>query len=162
MSWSLDSKIIKCPSITKSSQRDMLLPGSVGLESSTVDLPLRIEGFFKEVPVAIKGAPPIAADPGGFPDFGIFRKMLIFGFFRWDLGSGRVCNGLEMVVGFKCTDYQLISSHMGSFSTIFLISVKNVGKGTKTTGSTFLDAFFVFLWGVRCFHEFKVCPWEGC
>ena len=50
--------------------------------------------------VSIKGAPPIAADPG-FLDFLIFRKMSIFGIFRWDLGSGGVCNRLEMAVGFK-------------------------------------------------------------
>ena len=30
----------------------------------------------------IKGAPPFAADPGGFLDFGIFGKMLIFENFR--------------------------------------------------------------------------------
>ena len=47
-----------------------------------------------------EGAPPIAADPG-FSDFVILRKMLIFGIFRWVWGSGGVCNGLEMAVGFK-------------------------------------------------------------
>ena len=71
----------------------------------------------------IEGAPPIAADPGGFLDFRIFRKMWILGIFRWDLGSGGVCNRWEMAVGFKWTDSQLISSHMGPFSTIFMISV---------------------------------------
>ena len=71
----------------------------------------------------IKGAPPIAADPSGFPDFGIFRKMSIFRIFRWDLGSGRACNGLEMAVGFKWTDSQPISSLLSSFSTIFMILV---------------------------------------
>ena len=74
----------------------------------------------------IKGAPPIAADPGGFPDFrifSIFRKMLIFEIFRWDLGSGRVCNRWEMAGGFKWTDSQLISSHMSPFPSISMISV---------------------------------------
>ena len=71
----------------------------------------------------IKGAPPIAADPGGFPDFGIFRKMLIFWIFRWDFGSGRVCNGLEMAVGFKWTDSHPISIHLSPLSTIFMILV---------------------------------------
>ena len=37
----------------------------------------------------------------GFPDFPDFRKMLIWGIFPWDLGSGRVRNRLEMAVGFK-------------------------------------------------------------
>ena len=59
----------------------------------------------------------------GFLGFSDFRKMLILGIFRWDLGSGRVCNGLEMAVGFKWTDSQLISTHMGPFSMIFMISV---------------------------------------
>ena len=45
--------------------------------------------------------------------------MLIFGIFRWDLESGRVCNGLEMAVGFKWTDSQPISSHVGSFLIYF-------------------------------------------
>ena len=72
---------------------------------------------------SIKGAPPIAADPGGFPDFWIFLKMSIFGIFRWDLGSGRVCNGLEMAVGFKWMDSQPISSYLSPFPTIFMISV---------------------------------------
>ena len=58
-----------------------------------------------------------------FSDFLIFRKMLILGIFRWDLGSGRVCNGLEMAVGFKWTDSQLISMNMSPFSTIFIISM---------------------------------------
>ena len=40
-----------------------------------------------------KGAPPIAAVPG-FWDFWIFRKMTIFGIFRWDLGSG---GGLQSI-----------------------------------------------------------------
>ena len=44
--------------------------------------------------------------------------MLILGIFRWDLGSGRVCNRLEMAVGFKCEDSQLISSHMGHYGSI--------------------------------------------
>ena len=35
--------------------------------------------------------------------------------FRWNLGFGRVCNGLEMAVGFKWTDSQPISRHLGSF-----------------------------------------------
>ena len=59
----------------------------------------------------------------GFSDFRGFRKMSILGFVRWDLGSGRVCNRLKMAVGFKWTNSQLISSHMGPFSTIFKISI---------------------------------------
>ena len=35
---------------------------------------------------------------------GFFGKCLFFWIFRWDLGSGRVCNALEMAVGFKWTD----------------------------------------------------------
>ena len=58
-----------------------------------------------------------------FPDFPDFRKMLILGIFLWDLGSGRVCNGLEMAVGFKWTDSQLISRHLGPFSRISRISM---------------------------------------
>ena len=45
-----------------------------------------------------------------FSDFLIFGEIWIFGIFRWELGSGRVCNGLEMAVGFKWTDSQPISS----------------------------------------------------
>ena len=59
----------------------------------------------------------------GFSDFWIFRKMWILGFFRWDLGSGRVCNRLEMAVGFKWTDSQLISSLLSPFSIIFMIII---------------------------------------
>ena len=47
--------------------------------------------------------------------------MLIFVIFQWDLGSGKVCNRLEMAVGFKWADSQLISNHMGPFDTIFMI-----------------------------------------
>ena len=47
----------------------------------------------------------------------------MFVIFRWNLGSGRVCNGLEMAVGFKWTDSQPISTHLRPFSTIFMISV---------------------------------------
>ena len=39
----------------------------------------------------IKGAPPIAADPGGFPDsriLGFFEKCGFWEFVRCDLGSG--------------------------------------------------------------------------
>ena len=72
-----------------------------------------------------KRAPAIAADPGGFPEFLIcfFLNMSIFRISLWDLGSGRACNGLEMAVGFKWTDSQLISTHMGPFSTFSSISI---------------------------------------
>ena len=86
--------------------------------------------------VIIQGAPPIAADPG-FSDFVIFRKMSILGIFQWDLGSGMVCNRLEMVVGFKYTDSQVISSHMGPFCTIFI----------------FFDILVSFSVVWRCFRE---------
>ena len=59
----------------------------------------------------------------GFPDAPGCRKMLILVIFWWDLGSGKVRNRLEMDVGFKWTDSQLISSHMSSFSYIFMISI---------------------------------------
>ena len=73
----------------------------------------------------LKGALTIAADPGGFPIWGYldFREKLNFGISLWDLGSGRVCNGLEMAVGFKWTDSQLISSHLSPFPSIFMILV---------------------------------------
>ena len=58
-----------------------------------------------------------------FHDFRILHFLSIFEFLGWDLGSGRVCNGLEMAVGFKWTDSQFISSHVGPFSTIFVIFV---------------------------------------
>ena len=54
----------------------------------------------------------------GFPDFPGFRKMSILGIFPWDLGSGKVCNRLEMAVGFKWMDSQPISSPLGPFSKI--------------------------------------------
>ena len=57
------------------------------------------------------------------PDCSDFRKLSILGIFRWDLGSGRVCNRLEMAVGFKWTDSQLTPSHMAPFSKIFKISI---------------------------------------
>ena len=73
-----------------------------------------------------KGAPPIAADPGGFPDFRIFRffgkcRFCEFSVGIW--GSGRVCNGLEMAVGFKWTDSQPISSLLSPFPSMFMILV---------------------------------------
>ena len=74
----------------------------------------------------IKGAPPIAADPGEFPDFRMFvffEKCRFGRISQWDLGSGRVCNRLEMAVGFKWTDSQPILSYLSSFSMIFMISV---------------------------------------
>ena len=73
----------------------------------------------------LKGALTIAADPGGFPIWGYldFREKLNFGISLWDLGSGRVCNGLEMAVGFKWTDSQPISTNMNPFGMIFMISV---------------------------------------
>ena len=77
----------------------------------------------KQSTVVTQGAPPIAADPGGFSDFWIFRKMLILEIFGLDLGSGRVCNRLEMAVGFKWTDSQPISSLLSPFSTSFMILV---------------------------------------
>ena len=73
----------------------------------------------------LKGLRPLPPTPADSRIFGflIFRKMCIFGIFRWDLGSGRVCNRLEMAVGFKWTDSQLISSHIGACSMIFMISM---------------------------------------
>ena len=58
-----------------------------------------------------------------FLDFLIFRKLLILAIFRWELGSGRVCNREKMAVGFKWTDSQPISSHLNPFPTIFMISI---------------------------------------
>ena len=58
-----------------------------------------------------------------FPDFSDFRKLPILGIFRRNLGSGMVCNRLEMAVGFKWTDSQPISTNMSPFSTILMISV---------------------------------------
>ena len=49
--------------------------------------------------------------------------MSMFVIFRWDLGSGGVCNRLEMAVGFKWTDSQPIMSHVSPFQSIFMISV---------------------------------------
>ena len=43
--------------------------------------------------------------------------------FRWDLESGRVWNRLGMAVGFKWTDFQLISIDMSPFWMIFMILV---------------------------------------
>ena len=57
----------------------------------------------------IKGATPIAADPGGFSDLWTFRKMWILVIFRWDLGSGR---GLQCI-GNGC------GLQMDGFSTHF-------------------------------------------
>ena len=57
----------------------------------------------------------------GFSVFPDFRKMQIWGIFTWDLEPGKVCNGLEMAVGFKWTDSQLISSHLTPFPTIVMI-----------------------------------------
>ena len=54
-------------------------------------------------------------------DFPHFREMSIWVIFQWDLGSGRVCNGLEMAVGFKWTDSQPISNDMSPFCMIFMI-----------------------------------------
>ena len=59
----------------------------------------------------------------GFWDFPIFRKMSICEIFRWDLGFGKVCNRWEMAVGFKWADSQPISTHLNTFSTIFMILV---------------------------------------
>ena len=52
-----------------------------------------------------------------------FAENVNFWILRWDLGFGRVCNRWGMAVGFKWTDSQPISSHLGPFSTIFMISV---------------------------------------
>ena len=62
------------------------------------------------------------ANKSDFRIFG-FAENADFGIFRWDLGYGKVGNRLEMAVDFKWTDSQLISNHMGSFSTIFKISI---------------------------------------
>ena len=50
-----------------------------------------------------------------FSDFPDFRKMLIWGISHGILGSGKVCNRLEMAVGFKSTNSQLTSNHIGLF-----------------------------------------------
>ena len=47
-----------------------------------------------------KGLRLLPPTPDFFWIFWIFRKMSIFGTFRWDLGSGGVCNRLGMAVGF--------------------------------------------------------------
>ena len=49
--------------------------------------------------------------------------MLILKKILWELGSGKVCNRLEMAVGFKWTDSQVISSLLSPFWMIFIISV---------------------------------------
>ena len=69
--------------------------------------------------------------------------MLILGIFRRDLGSGRVCNGWEMAVGFKWTDSQPISINMSPFWMIFMILV-----GCRSGMLLSYDNFIVF----QCVH----------
>ena len=66
----------------------------------------------------LRPLPPTRRIPG-FLIFGFFEKCWFLEFFRWDLGSGRVCNRLEMAVGFKWTDSQLISSLLTPFFRLF-------------------------------------------
>ena len=70
--------------------------------------------------------------------------MLIWILFRWNLGSGGVCNRWEMAVGFKWADSQLISSHMDPFSKISMILM--------------ILLSFSMVW--RCFREVPEPP-EG-
>ena len=79
---------------------------------------LRTTEYLKSRPEllsVLKGAPPIAGDTGGFPDFWTFRKMFI-SFFPAGFGVWGVCNRQDLAVGFTWTDSQPISSH-GSWRT---------------------------------------------
>ena len=93
----------------------------------------------------IKGAPPIAADLGGFLDFWIFfhssENVHFLKFSLGILGPGRVCNGWGMAVGFKWTDSQPISIHLSPFPSIFMISVIFRGSEIDVPGTPF-DIFF--------------------
>ena len=67
----------------------------------------------------MKGAPPIAADPGGFPDFricGFFRKMLIFG--NLTVGFG-VWEGLQWIGNGCGIQMDKFSAHFDLSESIF-------------------------------------------
>ena len=85
-----------------------------------------------ETSMLIKGAPPIAADPGGFPDFRIFRffKKCRFGEFSggiWGLGGSAMdigsVSGIQMD-GFSAREvpYSFIFNDfhdLGHFGVVF-------------------------------------------
>ena len=68
------------------------------------------------------GLRPLPPTPADFRIFGFFdfSENVNFEIFQWDFGSGRVCNGWEMAVGFKWTDSQPISMYVGPFLTCSL------------------------------------------
>ena len=72
----------------------------------------------------IKGLRPLPPTPADSRIFGFFdfSKNVDFGDFPVGFGVKKVCNGLEMAVGFKWTDSQPISSILSSFPSMFMIS----------------------------------------
>ena len=64
--------------------------------------------------------------------------MLIFEIFRWDLVSGRVCNGLELAVGFKWTDSQPISTIFEGFHDFSDFAIVSDGLTLFPEGSWIL------------------------
>ena len=73
----------------------------------------------------LKGLRPLPPTPADSRILGFFyfSENVDLGYFPMGFGVWGGCNGLEMAVGFKWTDSQLISSHLGPFSTIFMISM---------------------------------------